>query len=196
MVRSLDCFVVDVGEQMDGGRRNASQTKKMCGSLYLDTVAFGSRHESEDRVQMRRIHKLMAVLLVAPVCLGLSLRSGRQWSQDALVAERTATALPVRQELVLHEHVQDLGVGCLQELLDGAMENGRSMGGGTHVYIYIYTHVYTHTTILIYIYTYVYIHITVYMYIYIYDLYKEGCVASHSEFSSRDLDSKLVWDRP
>ena len=157
VVRSLDCFVVDVGEQMDGGRRNASQTKKMCGSLYLDTVAFGSRHESEDRVQMRRIHKLMAVLLVAPVCLGLSLRSGRQWSQDALVAERTATALPVRQELVLHEHVQDLGVGCLQELLDGAMENGRSMGGGTHVYIYIHMYIHIQLYLYIYIHTYIYI---------------------------------------
>ena len=120
VVHSLDCFVVDVGAQMDGGKRNASQTKKKCGSLYLETVAFGSTHESEDRVQMKRIHKLMAILLVAPVCLGLSLRSGRQGSRDALVAERTDTALPVRQELVLHKHVQDWGVRCLQELLDGA----------------------------------------------------------------------------
>ena len=38
-----------------------------------------------------------------------------------LLQNGTDTALPVRQELVLHKHVQDLGVRCLQELLDGAM---------------------------------------------------------------------------
>ena len=121
VVHPLDCFVVDVGEQVDGGKRNSSQSKKKCGSLYLETVPFGTTNQREDGVQMKRIDKLLAILLVAPVGLGLSLRSCGQWPQDALVAEGADTAFPIRHEVVFHKDVQDLGVRGLQELLDGAV---------------------------------------------------------------------------
>ena len=55
LIRSTALWLM-LGEQMDAGKRNASQTKKKCGSLHLETVAVGSTRESEDRVQMKQIH--------------------------------------------------------------------------------------------------------------------------------------------
>ena len=48
VVHSLDCFVVDVGEQIDGGKQNYSQTKEEARQLVVGDYVLRV-HERECR---------------------------------------------------------------------------------------------------------------------------------------------------